>query len=174
MRARRRQALAVALMGTSCTFDPAGVNLAPAPVDAGAPIDVLEPPPPDAAPICPADWIASGASCYRVVELPGFWPAARDACTDLGGHLVIIADADENARVRALSTLPSTWIGATDVLVEDDWRWVDGSAVTFQPWAPLQPDNFLNEDCIVQQEDGAWNDTSCERELPFVCERDPV
>ncbi len=188
MRVGRRHAWLVVTalaVGSACVFDPAGspavsddapgqADAAPGTPDAASPgtIDARPQGQADAAP-CPPGWTPSGSSCYLVVTQALTWDEARDACTLSNAHLVIVNDADENARVRALPGGVAWWIGATDAANESHWLWVDGTPADFTAWAILQPDDFLfNEDCAQQSPDGSWNDFVCTSTAPFVCEQD--
>jgi hypothetical protein len=164
-----------------CVFDPAGASgddgaadradATPGAPDA-RPLADADVPRADAPPPCPAGWAASGSSCYLVVAQMLAWDAARAACEQAQAHLVIIDDADENERVRALATRFPRWLGATDAANEGTWLWVDGTPAGFTDWALFQPDNFLlNEDCAQQAADGSWNDQDCSGAAAFVCER---
>ena len=66
------------------------------------------------------------------------------------------------------------WIGFNDVTTEGAFRWADGNHVTYTKWAWSQPDNQNDyENCVEMKVDGgSWEDTSCGRKLPFVCERE--
>ena len=66
------------------------------------------------------------------------------------------------------------WIGLNDVATEGVFRWPDGSHVTYTKWDSSQPDNQHGyENCVEMAVDGgSWGDTSCGRQLPFVCEKD--
>ena len=45
---------------------------------------------------------------------------------------------------------------------------VDG----FQAWLPGQPDNFQNnEECLMMNHNGRWNDVSCNSQGYVICEK---
>ncbi|KAJ7363155.1 hypothetical protein OS493_011433 [Desmophyllum pertusum] len=69
--------------------------------------------------------------------------------------------------------LDGVWIGLNDVKTEGAFYWPDGSHVTYTKWASNQPDNqYGYQDCVEMRIDqGTWDDTSCGRQLPFVCEK---
>ncbi|KAL9965027.1 hypothetical protein ACROYT_G028752 [Oculina patagonica] len=65
------------------------------------------------------------------------------------------------------------WIGLNDVTKEGTFSWPDGIHVTYTKWSSNLPDN-QNEykDCVrMTVIKGAWDETSCEKQLPFVCEK---
>ena len=69
------------------------------------------------------------------------------------------------------------WIGFNDLDTEGTFDWPNGTRVTFTKWAPEQPDTrniLMNEDhdCVgMKFGEGTWDDISCARHLPFVCEK---
>lgn len=65
------------------------------------------------------------------------------------------------------------WIGLSDATSEGTFRWPDGSHATYTKWASsLSRNQNVNHDCVRMTVDkGAWDDTSCGKELPFVCEK---
>jgi len=102
-------------------------------------------------------------NAYEYVPVGGLtWgeaESAAEAATYAGvhGHLVTILSSDENAVVLGLAAgvSHSVWIGATDVAVEGNWRWVTGEQfwtgdasgttgpdVFYANWALGQPDNY--------------------------------
>ena len=77
------------------------------------------------------------------------------------------------------------WIGLEDREIESKWHWADNSTTHgFNNWRWYQPNNEdwdgtgVGEDCahILQHSwpffwwYGDWNDTTCDRLMPFVCE----
>jgi basic membrane lipoprotein Med (substrate-binding protein (PBP1-ABC) superfamily)/fibronectin type 3 domain-containing protein len=121
-----------------------------------------------------------GSHRYQRIETTMPWHEARDYCASLGGHLVTINSAEENAFVYSLS--PSSWLGASDEAVEGVWTWVTGEPWIYTNWAPYEPNNgtwpghdgpyehFLT---FTPGYPGQWNDVP---EDPvggaFVCEWD--
>ena len=69
------------------------------------------------------------------------WLRAKSKCEALGGHLAVIRYEDTWKKILAL-TSSTVWLGAMDSKNEGQWKWVDGSLVTFAPWVPGQPDNL--------------------------------
>ena len=69
----------------------------------------------------------------------------------------------------------SIWIGVTDADKEGTWTDTNGLVITWTPWhKPTEPNGNVRENCVNQYSTKvkkAWNDCSCSREAPFVCER---
>ena len=99
------------------------------------------------------------------------WTNARQACINMGGHLVTITSAAENNFV--FNTWPSGWIGFTDEAVEGQWRWVTGELVTYTNWNGGEPNNANNEDYAQFVNGGRWNDLP-NVSLPYVLEFDYI
>lgn len=108
------------------------------------------------------------------------WGAAETEAVSLGGHLVTINDAAENAFV--LSTFGNfggikspLWLGFNDEASEGNFVWTSGEAVTYQNWNAGEPNNGGNEDHAAMRglsfSPGAdtWNDVgAAERYLGVV------
>jgi hypothetical protein len=95
------------------------------------------------------------------------WTDARQACINMGGHLVTITSSGENNFV--FNTWPSGWIGFTDEAVEGQWRWVTGESVVYTNWNGGEPNNAGNEDYAQFVSGGRWNDLP-NVSLPYVLE----
>ncbi len=83
-----------------------------------------------------------GNHYYQVFEHPkGIeWDDAKAQCEALGGYLVIINDAEENDFLTSIGTAKRRFhLGASDADSEGDWRWVDGSPMTYQNWREHHP-----------------------------------
>ncbi|CAG2219741.1 unnamed protein product [Mytilus edulis] len=117
-------------------------------------------------------------ACLLFVEHQVSWDDARKSCRSLGGDLVMIKDSAKQKFI--LDSLifehwntQNIWIGATDKAKEGDWRWIDGSQVTYGNFANGQGNNhntrrFIfsdgsNEDCaLIRRSDGGlWHDYPC-------------
>lgn len=67
------------------------------------------------------------------------------------------------------------WTGLNDITTEDLFHWPNGSQVTYERWSEGQPDNAHGYQNCVQMKvnDGTWDDESCGKRLPFLCEKKP-
>ena len=99
------------------------------------------------------------------------WTDAKQACINMGGHLVTIADAAEQTFV--FNTWPSGWIGFNDEASEGNFVWVTGEPVTYTNWNPGEPNNAGNEDYAQFVGGGKWNDLP-NTSLPYVIEFDYI
>ncbi|MCZ7644597.1 MAG: tandem-95 repeat protein [Planctomycetota bacterium] len=111
-------------------------------------------------------------NAYLHVEATVSWYDAKAACEAMGGHLVTIADAEENAFVRSLAGYVF-WIGLTDQETEGTWKWITGEPVNYTNWRSGEPNNSGNEDHANIEADGRWNDLQGDRSTalqPYMCE----
>jgi len=99
------------------------------------------------------------------------WTDAKQACINMNGHLVTIANASEQSFV--FNTWPSGWIGFTDESVEGTFVWVTGEPVNYTNWNPGEPNNAGNEDYAQFVSGGKWNDLP-NTSLPYVIEFDYI
>ena len=95
------------------------------------------------------------------------WTDAKQACINMGGHLVTSTTLAENNFLFGL--WPNGWIGLTDEVVEGQWRWVTGEPFTWANWNGGEPNNSNNEDYIQFVGGGKWNDLP-NTSLPYVLE----
>jgi uncharacterized protein YfaP (DUF2135 family) len=105
------------------------------------------------------------------------WTQARSYCQGLGGHLVTIGSAEEQAFVETLFTAKYPWIGLYGS--ENGWNWVTGETVDYTHWRSSQPDNANGDEWYVHLWDGPWNDLNNDDSTyhyhsGFVCEWDSL
>ena len=112
------------------------------------------------------------ASCYDGCSLYFYYPvagtssAAESFAQTLGGHIVSIQSATENAclanELNSHGYSGVIWIGYTDVVTEGTFLWLDGSPFGYTNWNAGEPNNAGgNENCTQMFPNGKWNDLNC-------------
>ncbi len=125
---------------------------------------------------------------YLGVDSSKTWEQAEAHCRDqemVGGsgrtHLVVLDDDLERSAVFARFGSTRRWIGLTDRIDDDQFRWVTIQGTggypgnSGGPWGPNEPRNGLgdSEDCVwMSAQMGQLADDSCEQNEQFVCECD--
>jgi hypothetical protein len=118
---------------------------------------------------------ANGHTYVRIVE-PLTFAQARARAVAMGGYLVAINDAAENAfivkhftpSVRNTAGCQYDWIGCSDEVDEGTWLWDSGEPCTYANWMAGEPNNThgqehygeinLDPDGIPGENFGRWND----------------
>ncbi len=98
---------------------------------------------------------------YVLYGINTSWQSANSFAGSVGGHLVTISSADENAVVNALAAevSGSVWIGAIDKDHDRRWSWVTGETFDFDKWNAKEPNNANGvEYCVELDSTGGWND----------------
>lgn len=83
---------------------------------------------------------------YQLFEVSITWTEAMAYCESLGGHLVTITSAEEQAFIETLlesGEKKQYWIGMR--FMENEYRWITGEIVGYTNWAPYQPDRCCYE-----------------------------
>ncbi|RMX47972.1 hypothetical protein pdam_00005316 [Pocillopora damicornis] len=88
----------------------------------------------------------------------------------LVGPLIVGREVKNDPKFEIID---GVWIGGNDITTEGTFLWPSGIHVTYTNWAVSQPDNSYGyQDCVgMIISKGTWDDTSCGRRLPFVCEK---
>ncbi|HWO21583.1 MAG TPA: Ig-like domain-containing protein [Kofleriaceae bacterium] len=111
--------------------------------------------------------------------------AAQAACVGVGGYLVTIGSAAEQALAHSVqNTAQNPWIGASEDGNTTDavFDWVTDEPFTFTSFAAGQPDDDSGlgggGDCLhMVDAAGAWNDTNCNITtfvVGHICEAEPA
>jgi hypothetical protein len=96
----------------------------------------------------PADATEFRKHWYKFFEAKVSWSDAVARCRAVGGHLVTIADQEENDFVASLLQNRTAWIGGTRDNASQRWQWLDGSPMKFTPWGgdgPALESLFINQ-----------------------------
>jgi len=90
------------------------------------------------------------------------WEDAQLQAKQLGGNLVTLNDAAEEAWIRdTFSATERLWTGINDIAVEGQFEWVSGEAVTYTNWAPGEPNNYGgNQDTGTINYNNQWDDAA--------------
>lgn len=129
----------------------------------------------------PKSVIHNGKEYIRYdVGLP--WNEAQQYCESQGGHLAIIRDeATQQAIAELIQGGRARYLlGSSDAENEGDWKWLDGSSLTYTHWGNDEPNNYDgNEDYLIMDSNGNWNDvilsySGMSTIQGFICEREPV
>jgi len=123
----------------------------------------------------PADAVTYNGHWYKVYDEGVKWPRAEGICKEVGAHLAIINDINENNFLANLSDgRPFLWIGASDRPKRRNWVWVNGRPLTFQNWDTPnhQPDNGPIEFYMSMSASGRWHDHNEPDRNGFICEWD--
>ena len=137
-------------------------------------------------PACQTGWTQGFNSCYRLFNIPKYWPDAEASCETeaSGAHLISISSEEENLFVKELAPVIVTVQIGLRHLPEDGvdaqgkpiFRWTDGTPLMpseFQPWDGEQPNEDSSKELgtnlypILQK----WNDFPVHKyPNPYVCE----
>ncbi|ETE62832.1 hypothetical protein L345_11405, partial [Ophiophagus hannah] len=103
---------------------------------------------------CPHEWFSSGAFCYKVFEEAKTWEEAEKYCKKYqrGCHLASL-DLKEESEDMAVHISQkfkvNIWIGLSRPSHKENWKWSDGSKVSYTSWKPGKPNNKqMNENCV--------------------------
>ena len=106
---------------------------------------------------------------YELVNGSFTWDEAKADAEAKGGQLATIKSQEDLNNVRSLLQ-GWTWIGGTDTESEGDWKWVDGTPLSYTSWGIGEPNNNGNEDALQMYPDGRWNDQSSSLPISYVIE----
>lgn len=119
------------------------------------------------------------------------WPSAQQDAwyrcyKGTPGYLASINSENENEFLRehlrangGFVQGDSAWIGGNDMTNEGSFEWVDGynamtifsgpgsSAGAYSNWMTGEPNSNGDEDCVMFNSEGEWNDDNCYKGLPF-------
>jgi len=104
---------------------------------------VTNPPPPDPITVIagPVTNQANGSVYYLLS--PTTWTLSEATAISMGGHLVAINDAAEDAWVFSTfgSDGKALWIGLNDIETEGTFVWSSGEMASYRNWTPGAPNN---------------------------------
>ncbi|XP_041355045.1 galactose-specific lectin nattectin-like [Gigantopelta aegis] len=113
--------------------------------------------------------------CYRLGLQKLNHNAAMAACQNDGGFLVRIDSQKKHDYVAQLPQVMSAssqpWIDGGDDDIENEWRFTDGTLMTYTHWEYTQPNH--DGDCVrlrLYNYKVEWWDTQCSLNHLFICE----
>ncbi|KAL9975444.1 hypothetical protein ACROYT_G012605 [Oculina patagonica] len=125
--------------------------------------------------ICQPGWGYFNGYCYFTSSVCTSWLAAVSNCSTMGSHLVTVHNQEENVYIQHRHNGERSWIGLNDRSVEGSFVWTNREISWFRFWAPKQPNNIKNQDCVhtLGAKGGyTWNDVSCNNCYNFTCFKD--
>ncbi|CAH3179854.1 unnamed protein product [Porites lobata] len=122
--------------------------------------------------ICPSGWDYFNGYCYLSSSVCAPWVTAVSNCSAMNSYLVTVHNQEENVFIQHRDNGERSWIGLNDRSVEGSFVWTSKEITSFRFWAPQQPNNWKNEDCVhtLGANDGyTWNDVSCDNCYNYTC-----
>ncbi len=116
---------------------------------------------------------------YSLYDKSLNWKDAEAICTEMGGHLAVITNKQENDKVTDLvksGKMSSYFLGQTDETTEGIWATVSGEKNTFKNWNNGEPTNSggVEDYLSIIKAGGKWNDipNDLASGTGFICEVD--
>ena len=110
------------------------------------------------------DGLTYNGNQYLLTSSSLTWTQAQAEAENLGGNLVSINDADEEAWLKkTFGKDEGFWIGINDAESEGNFEWVSGDPVTYTNWAPGEPNNYQQNQDYGRINFGAtrqWDDAA--------------
>ena len=122
--------------------------------------------------ICQPGWTYFGGYCYFTSPACASWLAAESNCSAMDSDLVTVHDQEENVFIQHRHDGDKSWIGLNDRSVEGSFVWTNKEISSFRFWAPKQPNDWNNEDCVHTlgtTHRYTWNDVPCNDCFNFTC-----
>ncbi|XP_056441865.1 macrophage mannose receptor 1-like isoform X2 [Gadus chalcogrammus] len=122
--------------------------------------------------LSPLGWRRFGNSLYFFSDTKKNWEDSRNDCKQRGADLVVINSDEEQ---EFTSSIGKHWIGLSDREKEGEWKWVDGSGLTFRNWGAGEPNGVDGvEECAElrwRTPPNLWNDALCSTTNFWICEK---
>ncbi|EDO31778.1 predicted protein, partial [Nematostella vectensis] len=112
--------------------------------------------------------------CYKTSNTCLTWKRAESACAVMSSGLVSVHNHEENVFIQQQHNGEKSWVGLSDVTTEGQFVWADGSPTNFTNWAPNQPNDYKNQDCVHTlgvNYGYKWNDVPCTACHNYTCKQ---
>ncbi|KAK3597120.1 hypothetical protein CHS0354_021229 [Potamilus streckersoni] len=129
---------------------------------------------------CPAGYSSHPDEkfCYKFYNECKTWAEARQVCRRDGGDLISLKTInfaffkELSKQQTGVCSLPTVWVGLSDISVEGQWYWLNGEKVSTTFWAPNEPNNLGEEDCGCLEHWTSYNlnDRKCTDSFRFICQ----
>ncbi|MEZ0274615.1 MAG: lectin-like protein [Roseimicrobium sp.] len=120
----------------------------------------------------PEDAVYFNGKWYKAFLDGSGWKSSQGKCQRVGGQLAIVPNQETQTFLKKLANGRKLIIGASKERSEV-WKWVDGSAMTFQAWDRGQPNDVKgNENYLALGPKGSWYDVadSTDWTQGYICE----
>ncbi|KAJ7324376.1 hypothetical protein JRQ81_017396 [Phrynocephalus forsythii] len=113
-----------------------------------------------------------GEKIFKTDGTRGDYNAGRATCSHMGSTLAVPRDAAENSAVQQIVIWhnANALLGINDMATESKFEDLNGNVIGYSNWAPGEPNNKGNEDCVEMHPDGKWHDRGCLLEQLIICE----
>ncbi|XP_078681693.1 uncharacterized protein LOC144916440 [Branchiostoma floridae x Branchiostoma belcheri] len=103
---------------------------------------------------CRDGWTQRNNHCYKLSTESADWNTAHQWCKSEGANLASIQNLAENNVIKdiiskASAGLPVVWLGLRDLNKGGQWKWTDGSRVSYTNWAPNEPESTRTRRSII-------------------------
>jgi len=110
------------------------------------------------------------ANTYEQINGSFTWAAAKADAESKGGYLATITSSSEKNAVEQVRT-QNSWLGASDVESEGNWKWVTGEPWSYTSWNNGEPNGGTGENYLLTwTSDGNWNDSGSSGN-PYILEK---
>ncbi|XP_066446131.1 C-type lectin domain family 4 member G-like isoform X2 [Eleutherodactylus coqui] len=120
---------------------------------------------------CPSGWEPVGLFCYYFSTDHLTWDNARDECIRKRSGLVMLKTREETEALKSILEKARYWIGSRRDTKNANWKWLDGSVMSFSIWRKGEPNNSNGKEDCVESWNGNWNDRSCTDTEKYVCKK---
>jgi predicted DNA-binding protein (MmcQ/YjbR family)/methionine-rich copper-binding protein CopC len=97
-----------------------------------------------------------GGHTYIVSSTTMSWSNAQIYADMVGGHIVTINNADEQAWISNQFGWANSWIGMNDAALDGTWVWDNGTTVEYQNWGSGHPYTYSDYNYGYLATDGKW------------------